>query len=495
MRHAATNTMERGILKRWPFYLMLLPVFFCLHGSVENFGSLLAEEVAEMGLSILLVIGVVLLAWYLLNRKFLFNALVVFFVSVWFFFFGALQDGLRSSAIFHPIAKFSVLPFLLCVATVLVYLVLKKKTVLLPKLTFYLNILLVLYCIVDGVKLILLSSNYKSPLQAVQFNNDAVQQKPNVYFLLFDSYPANAYIRDSLHFDNRGFDSTLSSLNFVKLPVSANYDNTSYSMASILNMRYVTKNFKVDVGSRQEEQYMETLIKNGAVFSIFEKMQYRVIPFSIFDVGKTAGLEQGNAFLLGHNALLLDKIFINRLLKEVWIPIPAFVTKIFPFIRHKDLYQHRDNNLAAISKLKALDPKKLAQPVFCYTHLIMPHRPFFYDANGRDVPSQLIDVRDGEQFRNTLKGYLIYTNKIALELVHGILLKDPGAYIILMSDHGERLHLGSENFKNMAHIRFGNKLPQNMPDTLTNVNIFPFFFNEVFRQNFHFLQDTAIKGF
>ncbi len=37
------------LLKKIPFFLLLLAVFFCLHGSVENYGYLNLFEVMEVG--------------------------------------------------------------------------------------------------------------------------------------------------------------------------------------------------------------------------------------------------------------------------------------------------------------------------------------------------------------------------------------------------------------------------------------------------------------
>ncbi len=40
------------LLKKIPFFLLLLVVFFCLHGSVENYGYVGLKEVVVIGLFI-----------------------------------------------------------------------------------------------------------------------------------------------------------------------------------------------------------------------------------------------------------------------------------------------------------------------------------------------------------------------------------------------------------------------------------------------------------
>ena len=41
-----------NLLKKIPFFLLLLVLFFCLHGSVENYGYLNLSEVVQVGLGL-----------------------------------------------------------------------------------------------------------------------------------------------------------------------------------------------------------------------------------------------------------------------------------------------------------------------------------------------------------------------------------------------------------------------------------------------------------
>ena len=86
------------LFKKIPFFLVLLAVFFCLHGSVENYGFIRFTEVLYPGL--LIAAGILLLTGVLLlfTRNLLHASLIAFFISLWYLFFGALHDWVKSTA-------------------------------------------------------------------------------------------------------------------------------------------------------------------------------------------------------------------------------------------------------------------------------------------------------------------------------------------------------------------------------------------------------------
>ena len=71
-------------LKKIPFFLILLVLFFCLHGSLENYGFLEAKEVLWVGL---VVSGVMLVLFFItlfFTRDLLMAGLITFFISMWY---------------------------------------------------------------------------------------------------------------------------------------------------------------------------------------------------------------------------------------------------------------------------------------------------------------------------------------------------------------------------------------------------------------------------
>src|SRR5689334_7463850 len=85
----------KTVLKRYPVFLYLLPVFFVLHGFVEHYdfvpaGDALLLTAIYIGSSL-----VFLLLFWLLYRNWQKAAVIGFLLLSFHFFFGSVQDSLR----------------------------------------------------------------------------------------------------------------------------------------------------------------------------------------------------------------------------------------------------------------------------------------------------------------------------------------------------------------------------------------------------------------
>ncbi|MEI7736818.1 MAG: hypothetical protein WCI49_15225, partial [Ferruginibacter sp.] len=301
-----------GYLKKIPFFLILLVLFFCLHGSVENYGAVNAVEVLQLGL-LIAGAGLILFALiYLFFRDYSFTALLTFFIGLWYLFFGALQDWLKTIHSLFFLQRYTYLLPALVLATVLWIVFLKKKKQLQPKLFIYLNMVLMLYCIIDAGQL--LTKYFAAPppkANSIAFDYSKVQSKPNVYYLLFDEYPGYKSLKDSFGFANDSLYNYMLQKEFRELPVFANYNFTLFSMSSIFNMRYVDAGYDSMKLTVHDNQLRTAEIRNGAVFDIFKNMGYSIKNYSVFDIGNQDGVNSQNSFLPMHVQLLSDKILHN----------------------------------------------------------------------------------------------------------------------------------------------------------------------------------------
>ena len=76
----------------------------------------------------------------------------------------------------------------------------------------------------------------------------------------------------------------------------------------------------------------------------------------------------------------------------------------------------------------------LQEPFFLYAHISSPHRPYLNDAQCNLLEAH-VDRRGNRHFLNQLQ----CVNRHLEELLSPILASDPGAIVILSSDHGARL--------------------------------------------------------
>ena len=189
------------MLKTIPIYTFLLALFFCLHVTQESFGFVPLSETVEFWLlamlCILLVFGI---TWYV-SKSWLYAGFASFLLSACYLYFGAIKSG---AAFFAPLNKYIFLLPALSVVIIVVLTVTKGKQSFLSKVTLFLNLLLIIYCLVD-IGIIIQKQFAKK--QTVFFNQtrpntSLVKAKPNVYFLLFDEYAGYESLQQKFNFKN-----------------------------------------------------------------------------------------------------------------------------------------------------------------------------------------------------------------------------------------------------------------------------------------------------
>ena len=192
------------LLKKIPLFLLLLVVFFCLHGSVENYGYLDVQEVIWVAMIIIICIALLFAFTWFITKDVLFASLISFFISSWYLFFGALHDLIKAISFLHFLQSYTILLPVLLIVNVLVIWWLKRSKPLHGKLMLYLNVLFILFCISDVFLLVNKMLTYKETAitNPVAFDVAKASQKPNVYFLLFDEYAGYKSLEDSFGFKN-----------------------------------------------------------------------------------------------------------------------------------------------------------------------------------------------------------------------------------------------------------------------------------------------------
>jgi hypothetical protein len=153
------------------------------------------------------------------------------------------------------------------------------------------------------------------------------------------------------------------------------------------------------------------------------------------------------------------------------------------------------NNVNIYSLTWKLAEQKTASPKFVYSHLMMPHYPYYFDKNGMEKPFETL-VEGNQQNKEAYIGYLQYANNKFLALVEHILKssKTP-PIIILMGDHGFR-HFTNPveakyHFLNLASVYLPSKDYTGFKDSLSGVNLFRTILNTSFNQRLPLLKDST----
>ncbi|MBS1513323.1 MAG: sulfatase-like hydrolase/transferase [Bacteroidetes bacterium] len=480
-------------LKQKPFFVVLLVLFFATHGAVDNFGFIYFSEVIKISLTILaaVLLFFVLMKWMVKDA--VHAGLIVFFISAWILFFGAALDAVRSVRFLKLLHSYSVfVPFMLLTLVLFVFLIRKKKSWF-SGLCYYLNVLLLLYCVYDISVLTIKWMNSKSvAVKNTAFNATVVKEKPNVYLLLFDGYPGYRSLKDSFAFDNDSLYHFLQSEHFIAQPTFSNYNMTYYSMSSMLNMKYIDEPFVALENTAANDQQRIKEIRNAMVVQCFKQMGYRFVNYSIFDIADEPSVK-GNSFVVSQATLLTNKIFFNKLIKDIgW----HFISGKYKIGFLENVYRGDERNNHFIVEQLLHDSTDTA-PGFVYAHLLLPHPPFFNDSLGNALPAEKVFDPGLGANKAFFLSYLKYTNHIMQNVVHSICSRDSNAIVIVMSDHGYRdYQTGNRTeplqFNNICFTRFPNGKYDSVRAAWSNVNLFPFIFNSQFNQQIPYLADSSI---
>ena len=490
------------MIRKWlqyPLFFLLIPVFFVFHGFVENCYYIRFTDCWLLfGIYTGAAIVVYLLGWLLLKSRFK-AALFSSFVMSFYLFFGALHDFLRKNSIF--LHKYSILLPAFLVMTVLLILYLRKKSSFL-RVTLFLNSLLIIYMVVDGGILtwkLLFKDRKTSPDQSLAYlpviRCDTCS-KPDIYFIIFDDYSGSSTLKDVYHYDNSSFDRFLEEEGFhIQKRSRSNYAATPLSIASMLNFAYLSNlDSSHFLASEDYTDLAESIAKNR-VAGFLLSQGYSIVNYSIFDLPGHPSTRYQTFFpvkteLISHRTLLG---YIERDLREGLEN--DFEDSIF--LSGKRTVEFDRTNRLFLAQTKEESQKKSDHPRFIYTHLIMPHFPFFYDSLMHRRPLRDIASREDEDPEYYLQ-YLPYTNSCAMDLISTIKRNTGGnAVIIFMSDHGFRY---IPNGKDLPGYAFNNQNAVYFPDgdyhlfydSISAVNQFRVIFNKMFRQNLPLLKDSSI---
>lgn len=482
------------IIRKWPVFVYLLPVFFVLHTYTENYGLITLNE-------LLLLAGIYLAAAFLLSgafkvlyRNYTKANLLAFSILLVYFFYGSSIDFLKSVLPGSFITRYSFIIPVIVVLLLLLGFILKRSKKEYSKVRIYLNTLLLLLIIIDGVSLVTkISKQGKTPYVAP---NEPLTicdtcKKPDIYLIVVDEYAGYTELQDIFSFKNDSFENQLGKRGFHVIKDSrSNYNRTVYSMASCLNMGYIYSLTKPKE-NRLDNYYCTDLIRKNRLTPFLEQNGYGIFNYSFFDLGNRKRINDPNIVPSG-KALITEQTFHRRFLKEVG---HRLVSKSYI----EDILKH---HLYCNLKTDSLTKKVLndsASPKFVYTHLMLPHPPYFFDSKGKAADyNTLLNENAFKSEKKAYLEYLVYSNNYLLDLVDRIQSSSvTPPVIILMSDHGFRQFEDEKEVDQRYYFMTLNAV--SMPgysydgfyDGMSNVNQFRVVLNTVFGQKLAMIKDSV----
>jgi hypothetical protein len=269
---------------------------------------------------------------------------------------------------------------------------------------------------------------------------------PSVYVLLLDGYPRNDTLKDTFGIDNSGFTDELERLGFdISSNARANYNKTWLTLASMFNGTYVDRmlaDSRVPTEPALQVRWLSSMIERAAILDAFRDRGYAIktVPTSFTttrlssadEVASPGGLSEVEARLISLSPW-------SQIARE---PVLDFLTS--------QVARSVSRSLELTTEF-ARDAQR--QPQLVFTHVHSPHTPFVLHPEGSPPPSlpacaptlcSLWSATSEEmgltlnEFTAALAPQLEELNRQVLMTIEQIVELDPGAIVVVMSDHGMR---------------------------------------------------------
>ncbi len=484
---------SKKLLQAKPVFVILLPIFFVWHGYVENFDFVPLADALLLTILYFFVSLILFLVLLLFYRNSIKAGITAFLIMSFHFFFGVLHDDLKKIVHNTFLVKYSFILPVAFISFILLIILLKRTSRSFIKLTTYLNIVLLLIIIIDSGILIGKVLFQKTEVElSREFTKCDGCEKPDTYFIIADEYAGYRELKEVFHYDNSNFETELRKRGFHIIDESfSNYNYTPFSLASILNMEYLHLKDSNRTGNDITYSYQQ--IKNSKVIRFFQANGYQFVNYSLFDFkGQPARVREN--FLPVKTNLITSQTFLSRLERDLWFNlITRFKSKR---TLKKFTYSVGENNDHLYQLTWNLMLQKTTEPRFIYTHLMMPHYPYYYDKNGNKLPFERL--LEGNQVRkDDYIEYLQYSNKKLMKLIDHIQRSSATPpVIILMGDHGFR-HFTEPlerkyYFMNFTSVYFPDKNYSSLTDSTSSVNLFREILNSRFSQQLPLLKDSSL---
>lgn len=278
-----------------------------------------------------------------------------------------------------------------------------------------------------------LSSEHRTQSASGESSEPAVgiRISPNIYWIVLDGYPRQDVLQKYFTFDNSGFIRSLAALDFTVLGRSrSNFPATIYSISSTLNMDYVVRANGDRIESYSIKEMYPIVRGKSRTVARLKAAGYNYVHFENgYDyltecdadeprcIHGNVGLDEFDTAIMS-NTPIIDLIVDWEKLKGRLYSAP------FAWGGVEEL----------TSKLDMI--RKTPSPFFVYAHVLAPHPPIRFRSDCSFRPAEPDLQGWNAAGRSAFIEQLECVNSQTQVLLQKLTQSDPGALVILQSDHG-----------------------------------------------------------
>jgi hypothetical protein len=315
----------------------------------------------------------------------------------------------------------------------------------------------------------------------------AGRARPDIYYVVLDGYAGARTLAELYDFDNGPFLEALRRRGFyVATDSASNYAMTFLSLSSSLNMDYL--HGRLDARDEARSFHLLTsALRDSAVLRFVRDRGYRYIHF-----------RSGVDGLTDYNPRA-DRNITCGGLSEFWmLAIQTTLLKPLEARLGRVAEDARQRILCEFDQL--VEVAGQPGPKFVFAHILIPHPPFLFDADGRPVSPPALALTGSEVWKDRAAylAQLRFANRRVLEAIDRLRDVSPTPpVIVLQGDHGPGSIPWSQHGRQLVRERMlilnAYQLPGRpaapLYPTVSPVNTFRVVFNEYFDAGLPMLSD------
>lgn len=274
---------------------------------------------------------------------------------------------------------------------------------------------------------------------------------PSIYVLLLDAYPRADTLATEWGFDNSFFLDALGGMGF-DVYADARTDHSSTPLTLLAMVSGDTDGFPPSVIDNPSYREARRRFPDAVGIDVLHEAGYELVTIrSPVDLAAVHGLDRtiDTGQMNGLELTLVQQSPFHELAGD-WV-----------------MDQLRERVIESLAALEAVADPERQRAVLA--HVLAPHPPFLWDADGHELAPPpcwpachlfaatadawgLTDAEFGQRWVEQIT----HVNSLVLRHVSTIVRTDPGAVVVVMSDHGARLDFttpDAEHFRNLMAVR------------------------------------------
>ncbi|MFC1710113.1 hypothetical protein ACFL0F_00425 [Patescibacteria group bacterium] len=374
----------------------------------------------------------------------------------------------------------------------------------------FINISLIILITYYGI--VIVNNEYRkrniksTPTPQAQNTLTTNENTPDIYHIVLDGYARQDILDEIYDYDNDYFISSLKDMGFyVADKARSNYVHTYLSLPSSLYMDYLD--------FLPEQHGKKPIGQNAAVNLMFDNLVSRKLKdhgyTTINFVSDWSGTNENYVADINYT---YDKYFkfsgVSLVTSETNM-VFLQTTLLSPFIKEVWRDALRGKILTAFEKLP--DIPYQSGKKYTLAHILAPHPPYVFNADGSAVEGAELETADeGIERRGKYLSQVTYISNQTLPVLQQLIDNSENVpIIILQSDHGPASILGrredwkdnygQEGVKERSSILYAIYFPdqdyEELYPTITPINTYRILFNKYFDENLELLPDKTYFTF